>query len=87
MSKRWEETHAGLQKLFDPIKIAHLERNAEPVFINADTVVVAGGIKPERTLIEALAGNAVSLHSVGDYVEPQNIAQAIEAGFRAGNES
>ncbi|MFC1966202.1 hypothetical protein ACFLWI_04570 [Chloroflexota bacterium] len=87
MSERREETHAGLQKLFKPIKIGRLERNGEPVFINADTIVVAAGMKPERTLIEALAGNAVLLHSVGDCVEPQNIAQAIEAVFRAGNES
>ncbi len=51
--------------------------------ILCDTVVLATGLKPQRALIEELAGeSAIEVFEIGDCVRPRKILDAIHDGFR-----
>ncbi len=50
------------------------------VFLKADTVVLAVGVKPEKELVEALKGVISEVHSIGDCVEPRDAMWAIREG-------
>ena len=59
------------------------------IFFDADTVVLAMGMKPRQDLFKRLAeefGDAIPIHPVGDCVEASKIAQATEGGFLAAME-
>lgn len=64
----------------------NFRRDGEDVFIAADTVVLAGGMAPENSLVATLSGRGFPVYTAGDCVEPQNIAAAIAAGYRVGSE-
>ena len=59
-----------------------LEREGEEMFIPADTIVISGGLLPNRELVKALKGK-VLLKEVGDCIEPRKIKDAIHEGFEA----
>ena len=59
-----------------------IEREGEEMSIPADTIVVSGGLLPDRKLAEELRGK-ISLKEVGDCVEPRKIYDAIYEGFEA----
>jgi len=44
------------------------------------------GLKPNKELTQNLEGKVAALYSIGDCVEVQRIAQAIEGGFRVARE-
>ena len=50
-----------------------------------ETVVIAVGVRPNRTLSNALAGNDLEVHIVGDALEPRQALEAIREGFDIGN--
>jgi 2,4-dienoyl-CoA reductase-like NADH-dependent reductase (Old Yellow Enzyme family)/thioredoxin reductase len=52
--------------------------------IEADTVVLAAGAKPNIDLLQALEGVVSELHLVGDCAKPGRILQAISDGYRIG---
>jgi len=52
--------------------------------IEAETVVLAAGAKSRKELARSLEGKVSELYSVGDCVEPRNIAEAIADGYRIG---
>lgn len=52
------------------------------VHVDADTVVLAFGVRPATSLTDALAGRA-GVVSVGDCVNPAKVGEAINAGFMA----
>lgn len=52
------------------------------VHVDADTVVLAFGVRPATALTEALAGRD-GVVSVGDCVTPAKVGEAINAGFMA----
>ncbi|PVU81154.1 NADH:flavin oxidoreductase [Cellulomonas sp. WB94] len=52
------------------------------VHVDADTVVLAFGVRPATSLTEALAGRD-GVVSVGDCVTPAKVGEAINAGFMA----
>jgi 2,4-dienoyl-CoA reductase (NADPH2) len=54
--------------------------------VAADTVVYAVGARPHNPLQEALEGRVPELRVIGDGGEPQRVRQAVDAGFRCGNE-
>ena len=59
------------------------------IFFDADTVVLAMGMKPRTELAEKLKqkfGNKIAIKSIGDCVEAGKIAQATEGGFLAAQE-
>jgi 2,4-dienoyl-CoA reductase-like NADH-dependent reductase (Old Yellow Enzyme family)/thioredoxin reductase len=49
--------------------------------INADTVVLAFGFKPETGLYERLKGKVPELYTIGDSLAPRKIGDAINEGF------
>ncbi len=53
-------------------------------FFEADTVVVAVGMKANREVADSLQGKVDELYLVGDCVEPRRITQAIREGFDVG---
>ncbi len=52
--------------------------------VPADTVVIATGSKPDKSLYDALHGKVAGLYLVGDAVAPRSIFEAVEEGFKAG---
>lgn len=58
-----------------------LARNGENMFIWADTIVLAGGMKAVNNLAKELEGKVSSVYTVGDCVNPSNIARAINDAF------
>ena len=59
-----------------------IEKNGEEMFIPSDTIVISGGLIPERKLMETLEGK-IPLKEVGDCIEPRKIKDAIHEGFEA----
>ena len=55
-------------------------------FVPADTVVYAVGARPHNPLQRALEGRVPVVKVIGDGGEPQRVRQAVDAGFRCGNE-
>jgi NADPH-dependent 2,4-dienoyl-CoA reductase/sulfur reductase-like enzyme len=51
-----------------------------------DTVVIAAGGRPNRTLMEGLKGAVPAVYCAGDCVEPRGIAEAMADGHRIGLE-
>ena len=48
----------------------------------ADTVVLAVGLKPDRRLLETLEDKLPEIYAIGDCVEPRKVIDAIWEGFR-----
>ncbi|MBI2869588.1 MAG: FAD-dependent oxidoreductase [Chloroflexi bacterium] len=62
-----------------------LRSNVFPEFYEADSVVLAIGMKPvESELAGKLAGKGPPVYAAGDCVKPARIAEAVESGYRAG---
>lgn len=53
-------------------------------FFEADSVVIAVGMRSKDKISEELNGKVISLYKVGDCLEPRKVKQAIEGGFLAG---
>ena len=51
----------------------------------AETVVIAMGLRPDRSLVEALADRP-NVYAIGDCVEPREAVDAIREGFQVGLE-
>jgi 2-enoate reductase len=49
--------------------------------LKADTVVLAVGLRPQKTLMEGLEDKLDNVHAVGDCVEARNIMNAVWQGF------
>ncbi|MEJ2738616.1 MAG: FAD-dependent oxidoreductase [Dehalococcoidia bacterium] len=52
--------------------------------IEADTIILALGAKPENELVEHIKGEIDELYIVGDCVSPRKVGEAIHEGFVAG---
>ena len=52
--------------------------------VEADTVVLAAGAKPNTELLAAVEGKVPQLFCVGDCIEPRGIREAVEDGYRVG---
>ncbi len=52
--------------------------------MQADTVVLAAGSKPNAELLKKLEGKVPEIYLVGDCAEPQNIMGAIHDSNRVG---
>ena len=47
----------------------------------ADTIVIAMGLKPEKSLVKALEGKVGELHAIGDCEGPGKIMDAVWGAF------
>ena len=52
--------------------------------VEADTVVLAAGAKPNTELLAAVEGKVPQVFCVGDCIEPRGIREAVEDGYRVG---
>ena len=52
----------------------------ELLFLKADIVVLAVGVKPENRLVKELEGTVPELYSIGDCVEPRSALEALNEG-------
>lgn len=60
--------------------------NASELLFPAETVVIALGLSPDRSLAEALKSQGgPQVHIIGDCVEPREALEAIWEGFEIGN--
>lgn len=55
-------------------------------FFEADSVVIAVGMKSIDKIAKELNGRVASLYKVGDCVEPRKVREAIEGGFLVGSQ-
>ena len=55
-----------------------------PEFFEADSVVIAVGMKATDKIAKELQGKGPSLYKVGDCVKPAKVKEAIASGFEAG---
>ena len=69
------------------LELEHMERKGtELVFIPADTVVLAAGLRPDLSLVKELEGKVPRVYGIGDCVEPLKLIDAIHEGVRVGRE-
>ncbi|MFC2004771.1 FAD-dependent oxidoreductase [Chloroflexota bacterium] len=54
-----------------------IQRNSDTEIFNADTVVLAVGMKAEKRLLDDMEGKLPTIHSIGDCVEPRRLINAI----------
>ncbi|MBI4330909.1 MAG: FAD-dependent oxidoreductase [Chloroflexi bacterium] len=59
-------------------------QNGKSVFFDADTIIIAVGMKADDTLAKALQGKVAALHVVGDCVKPRRLIDTTDEAFRAG---
>ena len=52
--------------------------------VEADTIVVAVGAKPNDALLKALEGKVPELYAIGDCVKPRRMINAIHEGAEIG---
>ncbi len=62
----------------------YVNDNHHLLFLEADTVVLAVGTKPNRHLTEELKGIVPEVYSIGDCVEPRDALDAIREGAELG---
>ncbi|MFC2002619.1 FAD-dependent oxidoreductase [Chloroflexota bacterium] len=73
-TKAEEITESGVQA----------NREGLPQLFPADTVVLATSMTPNKGLLQELEGRVPSVHAIGDCLEPRQIGEAMEEGFRLG---
>jgi len=69
----------------DGVKVVKRDTGEEQT-LEAETIVLAMGAKPERTLTGTLEKADVAFHSIGDCRQPNNIRQAIYEGALIGRQ-
>ena len=60
-----------------------VDRDGKTVFLDADTIVLATGVRSNRSLVESLQGKVSELYEAGDCIEPRRILEAIHEGAEA----
>jgi len=59
-----------------------IENSGGKEVLEADTIAVAMGLKPEANLVDKLKDAHFPVHAIGDCVQPRKIQNAIWEGFR-----
>jgi NADPH-dependent 2,4-dienoyl-CoA reductase/sulfur reductase-like enzyme len=65
-------------------EFAEVEEDGKTFRIQADMVVVAVGVQPNRELADQLEGGGLEVHLVGDVAEPRGAGEAILEGLEIG---
>jgi 2-enoate reductase len=60
-----------------------IDRNGKRSSLEADTVVIASGLKPNENLLKAIGEKVPEVYAIGDCVETRKLMDAIWEGFRA----
>lgn len=91
ISNRWiirDNLQKGGVKTFTSTKVESISekaifavKNGERLTIPADSVVLAVGSKPNKSLAEAIREKVPEIYEIGDCVEPRKALQAIHEGW------
>lgn len=65
-------------------KQAFAEQSNKKVHFPIETVILAVGVRPNRALVEGLAGSHLETYVIGDAVQPRKALEAIWEGFEVG---
>lgn len=76
------ETGVSVVEITD--KGVKISRDGSTEFVEADTVVIAGGLVPNAKLAEEFSGRGPAIYSIGDCAEPGKLMEAMASGFLAG---
>jgi len=60
--------------------------NREEMTLKADTIILALGMKPNRTLEDEMRNSGIPFYTIGDCVQPRRIAQAIHSAAQVARE-
>ena len=61
-----------------------IEREGNPVVVEADTVVIAAGMEPQNELINMLREKLPTIHTIGDCSQARRMLEAIHEGYAIG---
>lgn len=64
--------------------LIYLDNEGQTRTVEADTIVLAAGSKPNRELFYSIGNMIPETYLIGDCVEPQRILEAVADGFRVG---
>ena len=59
-----------------------IESNGQKTTLEADSVILAVGLKPETALSEELRDRVPELYAIGDCVEPRRLINAVWEAYR-----
>jgi 2,4-dienoyl-CoA reductase (NADPH2) len=74
------ETSVKVKEITDR-GVRYADRDGTVEFFEANSIILAVGLRPNNELAERLQGKVVELHSIGDCVEVRQILEAIDDGF------
>lgn len=84
--KRLEQAGVVMKPRMLPVEITDkgvlYQQDGQQVFLEADTVVVAGGMHADKGLARALEGKLDKLYAIGDCVTPGRITEATDSAVR-----
>ena len=88
--KRLREAEARLETEASVVEITDrgvkISRAGSTDFVEADAVVLAGGLKPNTRLAEELSGRGPVVYPIGDCAQPGKLMEAIASGFLTGQQ-
>jgi len=86
--QRLRQAQIGLETRVEVTEITQtgvrINRDGESHFIEADSIVMAAGMKPENRLAEELKNRVPVVYIIGDCSQPRGIAEAVQDGLRVG---
>ncbi|MEM2913854.1 MAG: FAD-dependent oxidoreductase [Candidatus Bathyarchaeia archaeon] len=77
------QTRIEIQKITNE-GLEACDKKGNKKFIPADSVIIAAGFKPNRTLINKMKESISECYCIGDCVAPRKIYHAIHEGFQIG---
>jgi len=77
------ETGASVTEITD--RGVRINKAGSTDFIEADTIILAGGLKPDTGLAEEFSGRGPVVYSIGDCAEPGKLLEATASGFLTGH--
>jgi pyruvate/2-oxoglutarate dehydrogenase complex dihydrolipoamide dehydrogenase (E3) component len=60
-----------------------VDKDGKTVFLKADNIVLATGVRSNKTLAQSLQGKVPQLYEAGDCIEPRRILEAVHEGADA----
>lgn len=84
LDRQGVEIHTGTKIIRLTETTAFAQQGEREVAIPFETAVIAVGVRPDRTLPDAMTDSSLEIHVVGDAKEPRTAVEAIREGFDVG---
>jgi pyruvate/2-oxoglutarate dehydrogenase complex dihydrolipoamide dehydrogenase (E3) component len=83
--EKYTETLTGITVTeIRPNGVSTVKKDGEEILLNADSVILATGMKPRHSEAEIFRECAPEYISIGDCVKPEKVQEAIQSGYNAG---